>query len=377
VARSYASSAVSSWQRERTSGTGDLPKLTPELIAELDAARAADAAAIPSGHPDLDIEQRPDPRADVATGTPEPGPARQDIPTGQTSALDSVLTELPQAPAEPPTVSGPAPALSGRPVRTGPPREQTRPDMVRTSPPRSEPRLEPRPDTPTEKQNRLSTWIFVLGAVVGLMVSVDTSWRFFGERLGVSDIRERIAMFAGMEVVLVACGVAMFEGVRHRGAPGPARWLAWALCGASAYGAIELSGPFLGAARVMFGPVLSVVALHFALGVELRARHARRTGTLARITREMRERFLSRFGLANDERDALTRTRDRAARRAAWLALAPRWTPMRQSRLDRALRKSNAAHDPAARDRMLAELAAIRHADGLRTLTQPSPWTAS
>src|SRR4051795_8524635 len=40
VARSYASSAVSSWQRERTSGTGDLPKLTPEL----DAARAADAA---------------------------------------------------------------------------------------------------------------------------------------------------------------------------------------------------------------------------------------------------------------------------------------------------------------------------------------------
>ncbi|CAM4197449.1 hypothetical protein KIPE111705_44665 [Kibdelosporangium persicum] len=224
-------------------------------------------------------------------------------------------------------------------------------------------------------QKRFSTWVFVLGALVGLVVSIDTSWRFFGDKLGVTNIPERIAMFAGMEIVLIACGISMFEGVRRRGGtPGPARWLAWALCGASAYAALVLSGPFLGAARVIFGPVLSVVALHFALGVELRARGYQRSGTLARIGRELRERFLSRFGLADDERDALTRTRDRAARRVARLAMAPKWTPFRQSRLDRNLRKSNAAHDPEARARMLAELAAIRHAKDLRNLVQESPW---
>jgi hypothetical protein len=37
--------------------------------------------------------------------------------------------------------------------------------------------------------------------------------------------------------------------------------------------------------------------------------------------------------------------------------------------------RSNVAHDPAAKQRMLAELAAVRHADKLANLEQPSPWT--
>ncbi len=286
--RSHLSSVVSAWRKQQGIGsTGELVKMTPELIAELDSISAS------------------------------PSPP-----------------ETPQAP---------------EPKPAGEPREAP--------------------------QKRFSTWVFLLGAMVGLVVSVDTSWRFFGDKLGVTNIPERIAMFAGMEIVLIACGIAMFEGVRRRGGtPGPARWLAWALCGASAYAALVLSGPFLGAARVIFGPVLSVVALHFALGVELRARGYQRTGTLARIGRELRERFLSRFGLADDERDAMTRTRDRAARRVARLAMAPKWTPLRRSRLDRAMRKSNIAHDEDVRARMLAELAAIRHARDLRNLKQESPW---
>jgi hypothetical protein len=225
------------------------------------------------------------------------------------------------------------------------------------------------------RSRRPSTWVFVLGAVVGLVVSVDTSWRFFGEKLGVINPIERAAMFAGMEIVLVACGLAMFEGVRRKGGtPGPARLLAWALCGASAYAAIELSGTGLGVARVVFGPVLSVIALHFALGVELRARGGKRAGTAAKVGRELRERFLSRLGLADDERDALGRTRDRAALRVARLSVAPRWTVARSARLRRALRASNVAHDLVQRDRMLAELAVIKHMTGLATLTVPSPW---
>lgn len=286
--RSHLSSVVSAWRRQNGVGsTGELVRMTPELIAELDSIATA-----PRKVPEAETPQAEQPRAE-------------------------------------------------------------------------------------QPRKRFSTWVFLLGALVGLVVSVDTSWRFFGDKLGVTNIPERVAMFAGMEIVLVACGISMFEGVRRRGGtPGPARWLAWALCGVSAYAALVLSGPFLGAARVIFGPVLSVVALHFALGVELRARGYRRTGSLARIGRELRERFLSRFGLADDDRDALTRTRDRAARRVARLALAPRWTPLRKSRLDRNLRKSNAAHDPQARARMLAELAAVRHAGDLRGLAQESPWQA-
>ncbi|MCE7005926.1 hypothetical protein LWC34_24295 [Kibdelosporangium philippinense] len=314
--RSHLSSVVSAWRKQNGIGsTGELIKLTPEMIAELDA---------------------------ITTDTPAPQLA--------------------------PAVGKPEETQVLAPVR----KPQETPQTVPVEQPVAIQKPSAAPDKP---QKRFSTWVFLLGALVGLVVSVDTSWRFFGDKLGVTNVPERIAMFAGMEIVLVACGIAMFEGVRRRGGtPGPARWLAWALCGASAYAALVLSGPFLGAARVIFGPVLSVVALHFALGVELRARGYQRTGTLARIGRELRERFLSRFGLADDDRDALTRTRDRAARRVARLALAPKWTLLRKSRLDRNMRKSNVAHDADARDRMLAELAAIRHARDLRTLDQQSPW---
>jgi hypothetical protein len=233
-------------------------------------------------------------------------------------------------------------------------------------------------ETEIERQRprSVSTWFFVLGALVGMIVSVDTSWRFFADRVGVTNVVERVAMFAGIEILLVGCGWAMFEGVRGpRRAPGPARWLAWALCGASAYAALTLSGWPIGPARVLFGPVLSVVALHFALGIELRASGHQRNGTLARVGRELRERLLSRLGLADDGRDALTRTQARAARRVAHLAYA-KWTPFRKTRLSRAMRTANVAHDSAQRNRMLAELQAIEHAAALRNLRQVSPWQA-
>lgn len=227
------------------------------------------------------------------------------------------------------------------------------------------------------RRRSVSTWFFVLGALVGMVVSVDTSWRFFAERVGVTNVAERVAMFSGVEILLIGCGWAMFEGVRGpRRAPGRARWLAWALCGASAYAALTLSGWPIGPARVLFGPVLSVVALHFALGIEMRASGHQRSGTLARVGRELRERLLSRLGLADDGRDALTRTQARAARRAAHLARA-KWAPFRQARLGRALRAANVAHDAAQRQRMLAELQAIEHAAALRNLRQASPWQAA
>ncbi|OLL69943.1 putative membrane protein [Pseudonocardia sp. Ae168_Ps1] len=217
---------------------------------------------------------------------------------------------------------------------------------------------------------------FYAVSALSLLVSADTSWRAFG-LLGVTQMWERAALFLVAEVALIACGVAMRAGVRRSGQPGPARWLAWGICAALGVAAVWLSGPVGGALRVALGPVLGVLALHLALGIELRAHRPAVSGTWARVAAELRERALSRIGLADDGRTALARTRDRAAHRAARLALAGRSTPWRRARLARALRASHVAHDDTMRARMLDELAAVRHADALRTLDQPSPWEMS
>jgi hypothetical protein len=222
-------------------------------------------------------------------------------------------------------------------------------------------------------------WFYYLASVGGLAVSLNTSWRFFGQRLGITGA-ERVVMFSVVELALVACALGMRANVRRAdpaaGRPGPVgapRTVAWVLCGLSAYAALLLSGPVEGIARVALGPTLSLVMLHLALGIEIRNHTMTRTGTWARVGIEMRERVLSRLGLADDDRDALTRTRERAARRVARLALGEQ-TPLRTARLSRALRASYVAHDPVMRERMLAELAVLRHASELAILPLASPW---
>lgn len=214
---------------------------------------------------------------------------------------------------------------------------------------------------------------FYVVAVMSMVVSVDTSWRFFEHNLHITDIRERIAMFAVLEVALIACGYGMRANVHAHGRPGAPRLVAWVLCGIAAYMAWQLSGVAEGIARVVLGPVLGLVMLHLALGIEIRAGHARTTAW-ARVAAELRERLLSRLGLADDTRDALGRTRDRAVARAARLALAGRLVPARSVRLTRALRTAQVAHDPDARRRLLAELATARHAGDLAALPLESPW---
>jgi hypothetical protein len=225
-------------------------------------------------------------------------------------------------------------------------------------------------------------WWYYAGAAGGLAVSLNTSWRFFGDRLGVTGT-ERVVMFSVIELAFVACALGMRAGVRHidpvTGRPGSAgapRLVAWALCGLSGYAALVLSGPVEGVARVALGPVLSLVMLHLALGIEIRHRAGVRTGTWTRIAGELRERALSRLGLADDDRDAATRTRERAVTRAARLVLARR-APWRSARLARALRAAGVAHDPGRREQLLAELAVLRSAEQLATLPLRSPWTST
>lgn len=216
--------------------------------------------------------------------------------------------------------------------------------------------------------------LFYVVACMSTGVSVNTSWRFFGERLHIADIPERVVMFAVLEAAFVACAYGMRANVRQPGGqPGAPRTVAWMLTVLSAYMAIAESDFWEGIARVALGPVLGIVALHLALGVEIRHASPSASSSWARLVREMRERVLSRFGLANDDRDAATRTRHRAAVRAARLAAATDGR-FRRQRLARAVRVAGVAYDQDARERMLAELAALKSLDALTDLTPPSPW---
>jgi hypothetical protein len=209
---------------------------------------------------------------------------------------------------------------------------------------------------------------------MSLAVSLNTSWRFFDQVLRIpAAYGERFLMFAVAELALVVCGAGMAVNVHRHGRPGSFRMIVWAMCAAMAYMAWAESTPAEALGRILLGPALGTIMLHLGLGLELRARH-QHTGALARIGRELRERCLSRLGLADDERDAAQRTRDRAAYKAAALSQPRRALWSRQARLEGALLAAGVADDPVMRERMLARLAVIRHARHLATLSQPSPW---
>ncbi|WP_237099482.1 hypothetical protein [Mycobacteroides abscessus] len=214
-------------------------------------------------------------------------------------------------------------------------------------------------------------------AVVSLLVSLNTSWRFFEHVLHIPTASgERWVMFAVAELALVVCGAGMAVNVQRTGHPGAFRAPVWAMCAAMAYMAWAMSTPDEAVGRILLGPVLGTVMLHLGLGLELRARH-HHTGTAARIGRELRERCLSRLGLGDDDRDAAQRSRDRKAYQAAALSRPRRWPWSRAARLERALLAAGVADDAVMRERMLARLAVLNHASALATHTQPSPWIQS
>ncbi|MEU4239778.1 hypothetical protein [Actinoplanes sp. NPDC026619] len=219
---------------------------------------------------------------------------------------------------------------------------------------------------------------FYLVALVCSGLSLDTAFRFFGEHMGITGLiagfpAERAALCGVGELTLIACGYAMRHNVRRDGKAGAAQLVALMLCTAASFMAVALDGPVTGLLRAFFGPILALITLHLALGIEVHVRHGKSTGALARIGRELRERLLSRIGLADDDRPALTRSRDRAADRAARLA-AGQTVLLRRFRLARAVRQSGAALDPRARARLLAQLNAQRTIGDLTSMSATSPW---
>ncbi|MFH9666222.1 hypothetical protein ACH4LQ_13305 [Streptomyces globisporus] len=232
--------------------------------------------------------------------------------------------------------------------------------------------------------------VAALAAVCCTAYSADTSWRFAADYLDMSGTTERVAMFAAAELALFATALLARQNLHGpKQSPGLPGTLTWVITAVQVIPAYAESGVVGGTVRAFVGPVMAALLWHQAMGIELRLRtpEAASHSVLARVGREIRERLLSRLGIAARDRDAAQITRDRATRKAVALAAnlaegTPKqragWRGRRTSRrLSQAIVQSSVGVDQRQREVLLQQLAARRHATALATIELASPWTAS
>lgn len=225
--------------------------------------------------------------------------------------------------------------------------------------------------------------VAALAALACTAYSADTSWRFAGHSLDMVSPAERAAMFAAAELALFACALMARQNLRTHGAPGVPGALVWFITGVQVIPAYAESGIVGGTVRAVVGPVLAALLWHLAMGIELRhAKPGSGSGSLpALLAREVRERLLSRLGLAVRDRSAEQISRDRWTVKA--VALAAKLADMPEKargrarvarRLSVAVGKAQAGASEEQRVKLLELLAARRHAAALATVALPSPW---
>ncbi|MFI2911137.1 helix-turn-helix domain-containing protein [Streptomyces sp. PDY-4] len=223
-----------------------------------------------------------------------------------------------------------------------------------------------------------------LAAMACTAYSADTSWRFAEHRLGMTSDVERAAMFAAAELALFSCALMARQNLRSpQGTPGTPGVLVWVITGVQVIPAYSESGIVGGTVRAVVGPVLAALLWHLAMGIELRhaTPGAGSQSLPALLARELRERLLSRLGLAVRDRSAEQITRDRWTVKA--VGLAARLAEMKPNargrtrvarRLSVAVGKAQAGASEEQRTKLLELLAARRHAAALATIDLPSPW---
>ncbi|MEV0090432.1 hypothetical protein [Streptomyces sp. NPDC050738] len=230
-----------------------------------------------------------------------------------------------------------------------------------------------------------SVRVAAVGAIVCTGYTADTSWRFATDYLGMTDFNERAVMFAAAEIALLACALmarankAATATATEAGTTGVPGALVWVITGVQVIPAYAESGPVGGTVRAAIGPILAGLLWHLAMGLEIRISRptALDSALLAQIGRELRERLLSRLGLAVRNRTAEQISRDRAMVRAVRLASRRRLSPLGAHRLAAAVTRSKAGSDGEQRHMLLQELAARRTAGELRTVPVTSPWVYS
>ncbi|WP_374109073.1 hypothetical protein [Streptomyces sp. CC228A] len=229
--------------------------------------------------------------------------------------------------------------------------------------------------------------VAAVAAVACTAYSADTSWRFAAHYLDMGSTAERAAMFGAAELALFATALLARQNLNGpQGAPGVAGALVWVITGVQIIPAYAESGLVGGTVRAFVGPVMAALLWHQAMGIELRHH---KPGTVSRglaavVGREVRERLLSRLGIAERDRDAAQITRDRATVRAVAMAarLAEMSQEQRSSRTGRRIARqlsvqvarASVGTDPGQRRKLLDQLAARRHAVSLATVDLTSPW---
>jgi hypothetical protein len=218
--------------------------------------------------------------------------------------------------------------------------------------------------------------VAALGAIACTAYSGDTSWRFAEHRLGMTAVEERAALFLAAELALFACALMARQNLRDHGVPGVPGTLVWFITGVQVIPAYSESGVVGGTVRAVVGPVLAALLWHLAMGIELRhgTPGATSQSLPAVIGRELRERLLSRLGLATRDRTAEQITRDRATARAVQLASRPKLHRWGKARLAAAVARAGVGTDPQQRDVLMQMLAARRGAIALQQIDLPSPW---
>lgn len=219
--------------------------------------------------------------------------------------------------------------------------------------------------------------LFYAAAVAGMVVSLNTSWSYFGEVIGITDLVERGVMFFPLELAQLACGWGMRASIREHGKPGPARFIAWFLCAVSAYMAWGLSGLLVAVVRVLLGPVLSLVMLHLALGMEIRSLKVKDDSLLARVGRELRERFLATLGLGDEERSAQVIRRDRARRKAVRVKMTGRGSKRDKRIFVENLATAEIANDPEAQKLFINGMKLAANVDAVWEQKYPLPFDVS
>lgn len=234
--------------------------------------------------------------------------------------------------------------------------------------------------------------VAALAAAACTAYSADTSWRFAANHLGMTTTAERATMFAAAELALFAVALMARQNLATQQSPGTPGVLVWIITGVQVIPAFAESGAVGGFVRAFVGPVLAALLWHLAMGIELR--HAKpganSQSLLSILARELRERIMSRLGLAVRDRTAEQITRDRWTIRAVGLAARlseladgrDSWIKrLRVNRLGHqlsvAVGKAQTGVHPEQRLRLIQMLAVRRHSLALASIALPTPWTES
>ncbi|MEU4522947.1 hypothetical protein AB0F52_30085 [Amycolatopsis sp. NPDC024027] len=216
--------------------------------------------------------------------------------------------------------------------------------------------------------------VFYFGFAGALAASADASFRVWHDVLQV-HLWEAVAFFTVVEVLLLGSGLAMRSNMKRTGRPGMYGSVVWLLSGFGVVAALLVSAWPGSLWRALGGPIASVLALHLALGLELRADGAReRFSRFGQILRSIGQHLLSYVGAGTGDQTWIVIRRERALTRAARLASKPKLTRWNRYRLARATRACGAGRSDTATEDLLRALAAERATDALLTMPTRSPW---